>query len=246
MGDEAAAAAAKLHAVALKLPTFWSNQPSVWFAQAEAQFALLGITVDDTKYYHVVRALDQETATQLVDLLTAPPEADKYKAIKTRLTETFGLSPREKASKLLHMDGLGDRKPSALMDEMLALAGEHKSCLIFEQIFLEQMPDDIRMILCEQEFENPRQLAAQADKLWLSGRREASISAAASAREDNAGAAVCAARPAKNVQSPEKLQERKTGSMGNGWCYFHRRWGNNARRCRAPCSHPGNGLAGRQ
>ena len=48
--------------VAIKLPTFWTESPLAWFAQAEAQFAIRGIVNDDTKYYHVVSALDNSTA----------------------------------------------------------------------------------------------------------------------------------------------------------------------------------------
>ena len=58
------------HAVALKLPTSWTAQPDVWFAQAEAQFNLRGITADDTKYYYVLVALDQNTATRVLDLIS--------------------------------------------------------------------------------------------------------------------------------------------------------------------------------
>jgi hypothetical protein len=56
------------HTVSLKLPTFWTAQPDVWFAQAETQFNLRGITADDTKYY-VLAALDQDTATRVLDLI---------------------------------------------------------------------------------------------------------------------------------------------------------------------------------
>ena len=35
-------------------------------AQTEAQFTLRGISADETKYYHVVSVLDQETATRLL------------------------------------------------------------------------------------------------------------------------------------------------------------------------------------
>ena len=51
---------AETNAVAIKLPTFWAQQPKVWFLQAEAQFHIRKITDDTTKYYHVVAALDQE------------------------------------------------------------------------------------------------------------------------------------------------------------------------------------------
>ena len=53
------------NAVALKLPPFWISQPRVWFQQTEAQFALRKITADETKYFNVVAALDQETPVVL-------------------------------------------------------------------------------------------------------------------------------------------------------------------------------------
>ena len=132
------------HAVSLKLPTFWTSQPEVWFTQAEAQFNLRRITSDETKYFYVVAALDQDTATRLIDLIQRPPDTDKYNKLKERLVDTFGLSRRERASRLLHFRPLGDSKPSSLMDEILALGGDHVACPLFEQLFLERLPDDIR------------------------------------------------------------------------------------------------------
>ncbi|KAJ8367196.1 hypothetical protein AAFF_G00324390 [Aldrovandia affinis] len=94
---------------------------AVWFAQAEAQFALRGITQEDTKYYYVVAALNSSTASRVLSLLQDPPEADKYLALKQLLLETFELSEPERARKLLTLPGLGDSKPSELMDHMLTL-----------------------------------------------------------------------------------------------------------------------------
>ena len=61
-----------MDAVALKLPTFWTSQPEVWFAQIKAQFNLHTIVADDTNYYYVIAALDQEAAPRLVDLIGQP------------------------------------------------------------------------------------------------------------------------------------------------------------------------------
>ena len=88
------------NAVGLKLPVFWADHPRVWLQQAEAQFALRHITLDDTKYHYIVAALDQTTALRLIDILEAPPQANKYRLYenwKTRLTDIFGLS-RDSAS----------------------------------------------------------------------------------------------------------------------------------------------------
>ena len=97
--------------------------------QAEAQFHIRKITDDTTKYYHVVAALDQETSGRILSTLSSPP-TDKYTDLKQRLLTTFGLSKRERASKLLHLHPLGDRKPSELMDEMLSLLADHGFCFL--------------------------------------------------------------------------------------------------------------------
>jgi len=159
---------AETNAVSIKLPPFWTAQPHVWFQQVEAEFTMHSITVDSTKYAYTVAALDQETASCLLDLLSHPPIEDKYEAIKSRLLKTFGLTCRVRVNKFLHMDDLGDRLLTALMDTMLALLEGHQPCLLFEQLFLNRIPDSIRLQLAEADFSNPCKVAEHADTLWLS------------------------------------------------------------------------------
>ncbi|KAJ8400140.1 hypothetical protein AAFF_G00398340 [Aldrovandia affinis] len=101
-----------MHAVALKLPEFWQEHAAVWFAQAEAQFALRGITQEDTKYYYVVAALNSSTASRVLSLLQDPPEADKYLALKQLLLETFELSEPGACAVAPYTAWFGDSKPS--------------------------------------------------------------------------------------------------------------------------------------
>ena len=137
---------ADTNAVALKLTAFWVDHPRVWLQQAEAQFALKNITADVTKYHYVVAALDQSTALRVIDVLEDPPQDGKYDNLRRRLTDVFGLSPRQRADRLLEFGAhsLGDMRPSQLMDEMLGLLGGHKPCLLFESLFLKSMPEDVR------------------------------------------------------------------------------------------------------
>ena len=123
------------NAVSLKLLQFWAAEPQIWFAQAESQFALRKIVSDDTKYYCILSALDQTTASCLKDFISHSSEEDTYDAQKERLLGTFELSEPERASLLLHFRSLGYTKPSALMDEMLALLGDHPPCFLFRQWF---------------------------------------------------------------------------------------------------------------
>ena len=70
------------------------------------------------------------------------------------------------------MDGLGDHKPSLLMNDMLILMDGHKPCLLFDQVFLGQMPEDICLVLANEDFSDPRRLAAHADILWQAKQQE--------------------------------------------------------------------------
>ena len=216
------------NAVSLKLPTFWVSQPAIWFAQTEAQFGLRRITVDNTKYYYVLAALDQDTAPRLLDLIANPPDEGKYDTLKTRLLTTFGLSEREKASRLLHFRPLGDSKPSELMNEMLALLGDHLPCLFFEQLFLERLPDDIRIQLVDSKIENHRALAQRADALWTSRNSSFAFGANAVQRSHD--------KPYNKL--------KLTGAKPL-FCYYHRAFGEAARQCRQPCTWPGNDKASR-
>ena len=206
------------NAVAIKLPTFWAQQPEVWFLQAEAQFHIRKITDDTTKYYHVVAALDQETSGRVLDTLSAPPGDNKYTDLKQGLLTTFGLSKRERASKLLHLHPLGDQKPSELMDEMLSLLADHGFSFLAEQLFLEQLPEDIRLQLSNDDFTNPRALATKADVLWIAKQQ--------------------AATAINKVTSQPKGKITTAHATRQNWCFYHKRFGDDAKNCKAPCNHP--------
>ena len=73
-------------AVSVKLPPFWPDKTDIWFAQAEAQFKMKNITNKKTKYAYVVSVQDSDKATQVLDIIRAPPAEEPYKALKNRLT----------------------------------------------------------------------------------------------------------------------------------------------------------------
>ena len=134
--DGAAASAAYAHAATVKLPDFWQHNPRPWFQHEEAQFQLRGITQDVTKYFHVVAALDSGTTARVMMLLEAPLATDKYAALKAFLLQLYELSELEKADRLLSFNGLGDGKPSDLMEKMLSVLGLADPSFLFTHIFL--------------------------------------------------------------------------------------------------------------
>ena len=244
------------NAVSLKLPPFWAVEPQIWFAQTEAQFALRNIVTDDTKYFYVLSALDQATASRLKDFIGNPPEDDKYAALRARLVETFDLSEPERASLLLHFRPLGDTRPSALMDEMLALLGDHPPCFLFQQLFLERLPEDMRSQLIDAKVEDCRQLARRADRIWAArqtrGYANSVQTEPAPAPEhilpaaSDVGHTECIADTVQRRPLPPSKPKRWQTPAAPSLCYYHRTFGAKARRCQQPCGWPGNERAGRQ
>lgn len=220
--DQAMAAA-----VTLKLPAFWTKQPQVWFAQAEAQFALRNITGDDTKFHYVVASLDQDTAAGILALIRNPPAADKYKALKDSLEGRYSLSEYERINRIIDMPALGDEKPSALMNSMLSLLDSEEPNAFVRCLFLRRLPEEIRCVLVHSKEEDNRALARAADQLM----------------EAKQASTVCTTtRP---TADPVR---RRTANSDGGICFYHRRFGTKAQKCIPPCSFPnrGNETAGRQ
>ena len=215
----AAAAAAGANAVGIKLPPFWPEDPVIWFAQAEAQFTLRGITADQTKYSHIVTTLDQDSARRVRATLANPPAGDnKYKTIKDELCGVFELKESERANKLLAIKSLGDRRPSELMSEIQALAGDKGINYLEKQIFINALPQAIQLQLNNEDFTDPMKAARTADELWSNMLHHDSQPGAVSAIAT------------KLVDNPD-------------WCFYHKKFGKKANKCKAPCTHPSAGNA---
>lgn len=231
---------ANIYAATVKLPDFWQHSPRPWFQHIEAQFHLRGITQDVTKYFHVVAALDASTTARAMSLLEAPPAAGKYDALKTFLLGLFELSELEKADHLLSLNGLGDGKPSELMEKMLAVLRSADPSFLFTHLFLRQLPAPVRTALASSPLASAkdyRGLAAEADRVFLANRQQF----------------VHALLPDQNTPPPPAEDYSDTAAAvtarhhpDDGLCYYHARFGARAKQCRKPCSFKpqGNARAG--
>ena len=238
----AGANVANVYAATIKLPDFWQQNPRPWFQHIEAQFQLRGITQDVTKYFHVVAALDASTTARAMMLLEDPPADGKYAALKAFLLKLYELSELEKADRLLSLNGLGDGKPSELMERMLAVLGSADPSFLFTHIFLRQLPVPVRTALASNPLSSTkdyRGLAAEADRVFLANRQQF----------------VHALLPHHGDATPPPFLEDYTDTAAavtarrqadDGLCYYHARFGAKAKQCRKPCSFKvqGNARAG--
>ena len=154
----------QVNAVSIKLPEFWTKSPEVWFARIESQFATKSIHQDQTKYDYVVSTLDINTAEEVQSILTNPPTHEKYNALKTALIKTFGKSQAQKDAELLNLNGLGDKRPTALLRKINALNDDPQT--LKRALFLANLPSDIRSILAGHNIADTDALAEAADRIW--------------------------------------------------------------------------------
>ena len=156
-------------AVSLKLATFWAADPVVWFAQTEAQFASRNppVTVDSTKFNHVAAALDNNTASEVRSIILNPPANNKYDALKVALIRAFGKSQAQKDRDLLNLNGLGDRRPTALLRHINSLNADPAT--LKRALFLAQLPVEVRRVLAASTTTDLEDLAIEADKIVEAG-----------------------------------------------------------------------------
>ena len=200
-------------AAAVKLPPFWPAEPLGWFVQAESQFATKNVTVDQTKYDHLVSSLDKETVTRVLDLLVAPPNVNRYETLKTRLIGSLSLTRRDRAAKLHELGPLGDESAVARLDRMQALRGLEPMDILWEELFLRQLPESVRSTLSTHPMTDMQAFAKLADQVILSQRNARAIGA---------------------VQSGLAIQPQRSGT--NDICKNHRRFGNQTYSCGRPDS----------
>ncbi|KRY51977.1 hypothetical protein T03_9437 [Trichinella britovi] len=181
-------------AISVKLPPFWPHSPRLWFAQAEAQFALRHVSASLTKYYHVIASLPDSVAPDVDDLLEPAGDAP-YETLKRRLLERYGESDDDRFNALMNSARAGDTKPSQLLREMRRNCGKDldPNTCFFKKLFLQRLPLNIQMILRANTYSNIEEMANKADELI--------------ALSNNGSGSICAVKKVNGDKAPT-LEER--------------------------------------
>ncbi|KFD65158.1 hypothetical protein M514_11382 [Trichuris suis] len=233
---------ASVAGVAVKLPPFWPHTPKLWFAQAEAQFHLRGITSSLTQFYYTIAALPDNVAADVDDLLK-PYGDSPYEHLKAQLLEPFSLTEDERFRSLLAASSIGDQRPSQMLREMRRLAGTmiDVNGPFFRRLFLHRLPSHVQLPLLATHTVDIDELARRADDLMLSGSAVTSMNVV----ESSTGAAQLqelreeVAELRRSVQSiprnrlargvfahspPRRPQQSPTPAIRR-LCYYHRTFG---------------------
>lgn len=152
--------------VGVRIPPFWPNDPSLWFNQIEAQFALANITSDSTRFYYVTSQLEHQYAAEVKDIICTPPETGKYEKLKGELIRRLSVSKNKKVQQLLMHEEIGDRKPSQFLRHLQSLAGSSVPDDFMRSLWSGRLPHTIQTVIASQPDMPLIKVADLADQIY--------------------------------------------------------------------------------
>ncbi|GFT39469.1 uncharacterized protein NPIL_203221 [Nephila pilipes] len=246
MSEEESAATASIARVSIKVPPFWRANPEIWFRQMESQFVLAGITVEITKFHHVVSALQPEELGIVGDIILNPPAVKPYAALRDRLCSQYAESEEQRLRGLISGMQLGDRKPSRLLLEMRSKADSRISEELLKSPFIQRLPTHVQQILAISD-DPLDKLAAMADGIMAVAGPTSSIHVINAENQDlrtmlleiSSRLSRLETRERSTSRGPEGRFRRRSSSReseAHTHCWYHRRFKERATKCRKPCS----------
>jgi hypothetical protein len=257
--DHSASSAPQVNRVAVKLPPFWSDRPSLWFAQADSQFFISNITNDETKFHYVISQLDTRYAAEVEYIISNPPATDKYITLRTKLVERLSASEEQRVRQLISDEELGERRPSQFLRHLRSLAGATAFQDNFlRQLWLRRLPPQAQAILTTQMELSLDKLADLADKIVEVAHQPlpTGIAVNATTAPDSGNALLFAieslskqvAELSTNVRRRERSNSRsnlsrhssRDRSTSQSLCWYHNKFGSKATKCKSPCDFQEN------
>lgn len=239
----------------VKLPPYWAADPQVWFAQVESLFATRRITSQITKYQYVVGSLSPEFAMEIRDILLSPPADQPYDVLRERLIQRTQISEQQRLRLLLSEEELGDKKPTQFLRKLQQLLGDNSlPDNLLRELFVRRLPQHVQSVVASCASSIPiTALAEMADRIMDVATPASvvhAVHAAPSTPDTTAAIAalqeqVAALTAAVGELTRHRGRSRSRGQSGTprrgrssspGPCFYHRRFGNDARHCESPCT----------
>lgn len=256
--SEVTAAGNEVGKIALRLPSFWTTNPKLYFAQIEANFTLSNISAESTKFCCLISALDEQVMLTIADLIAKPDLRDPYTSVKNRLIEEFSVSESKRIKTLLQDLTLGDSKPSALLRRMRDLAGTNFTDQALKSMWLSLLPPSIQTILSVSK-EDLDDLAGLADRVFEVTNTSHNCSAVNVTQDVSLKSEIQSLRDEiislkSQVRQLSRSRSFSRGRYGNkrkvdlqtdvkvesdpkptNLCWYHKRFANKANKCVQPC-----------
>ncbi|KAF9419882.1 hypothetical protein HW555_003715 [Spodoptera exigua] len=242
-----------------RIPPFWRDKPRLWFAQFETMVSNQKLS-EEGKFGLAVAQLDKVDVEQISDIILSSARTGRFEALKTRLLSVYEESENKQLQKLLNEVELGDQRPSQLLRRMRDLARDKMPDETLRMLWMSHLPSSTRAVLAVSEESKLDSLAAMADKMGEQTKEANSVcscshtSAATQSSTPSPDdriinmiealtkevAALKMDRSRNYYRGPRRDRYRsrsrsKSTSRDSSICYFHRKFGKEAYRCRKPC-----------
>lgn len=247
------------------IPPFYALNVRLWLKQVDAHFDIHGLKSDKNKFNLLHVKLQPEVLTQVADLIENPPATHMYEALKERLISAFSDSEQKRLKTLLSGIDLGDRKPSALFNEMRQISGTMLPDEVLKNVWMSKLPETVRgHVAANTTKKSVTDLIELADLVMDVSTASSSVFAVqkfdpSSDRMSRLEATVeklteaianltsqtrgrSHQRKRQSSSSSRKRNESKSSARinENGHCYYHAKFGTAARKCSDGCQYPKN------
>lgn len=239
----------------LPVPPMSNTNIEAWFTTMDFWFTASGITTDKQKTATILAALDPNVIAQLGDVIASLPQNDRFEFVKQKIIDHFADSEQRRLNRLLSELPLGDKKPSELYYEMKRVAGSTLGEAALKGLWTKRLPELAQPVVAASsgtaaeftkiadsivdaiapshinkvettqpnEIEGLRvainELSKKFDKLRSRSRSR-------NRRQSNF-------HPRSRSRNRSQAAGTSTGALDE--CWYHKRYGRDARKCRSPC-----------
>ncbi|CAE1270085.1 unnamed protein product [Acanthosepion pharaonis] len=247
-------------AAIIPLPAYHHNAKN-WFLQVESIFSMLRISSQRARFANVMQKLPSDMMDEISDVLSDLREHVPYDHLKEAILKCTGHSEEDMIQEILRNVTRSDKTPTQLLRYMRNQLGKHNvSEKVIRGLWLERLPKSVAQIIAQMTKATPLDdLAESADLVFAQFDHSVNVvhppdTAKHERHERNETEQALAdlQRQIREIQislrqrtkkpTPSRQQRSRTPSRerrsDQGMCWFHRTFGDRARNCRTPCTHP--------
>ena len=207
-------------------------------------------------FHHTLSALPTDVVSQVTHAIDRAPEDELYTTLKSTVIRLLSGSQERRLQQLFSQTELGDRTPSQLLRHMRTLVGDaNVDDTIFQQLWMRCLPSHIAACLascsdkCDLEelaekaeriqeyYDRPPFFQLAQPKPCPSKPQETEALTKILTKLDTLGRN---SPPPKCGKQRLRSQNRinKPSNHKNRVCYYHRTYGDDAKKCQPECTYP--------
>lgn len=228
---------------------FDPSHVTTWFQHFECVLMINRIP-KELQYDHLMASLPLSALGPISTQLKKPPtnEEERYNWLKNLLINAHGKSKQERLRQFLSGEKIGDQKPSQFLERLQEIAPEEVGDDIIKEVWWRELSSSCRVIMSTMVNESLEQLATVADAVYkeITESKVATITHVPPKSElselkmlvEQLCSEVRELRSSSRSKSsslhhnsPTKIRETDSTKV----CEFHKKYGNQSRRCRSPC-----------